>query len=379
MSDDKSSLILQEFSNLEDPRADDNQLYPLSEVLLVLFFGVICTSDSYRDIVDYGNLKLDYLRKYFPYKNGIVSKSQLQNIVSSINPEHFRSCFANWIQSLGAISQDVIAIDGKTLRHSFDSSNGRSPIHMVSAFASQARLVLGQIKVDDKSNEITAIPKLLNILEIKGNIVTIDAMGCQKKICNHIIEKEADYVLSLKGNQGNLHKDIKLFFEEQHSKNFADIKVDYFEKTDGEHGRIEIRKHWITDDIDWLDDAEKWRGLKAIGMIESTRIIKDRESKEVRYYIASIKPDVQLFAKAARGHWGIENSLHWVLDMTFNEDYSRVRDENAAENLAIVRHIAINAVQKSKHEFKGSSIKNIRKKAGWDNNLMDIIAQNIFL
>lgn len=379
MSNDTSSLILQEFSNLKDPRAADNQFHPLSEVLLVLFFGVICTSDSYRDIVDYGNLKLDYLRKYFPYKNGIVSKSQLQNIVSSINPEHFRQCFVSWVQSLGVISQDIISIDGKTLRHSFDVSNDRSPIHMVSAFASQARLVLGQIKVSDKSNEITAIPKLLNILEIKGNIITIDAMGCQRKICDQIIEKEADYVLSLKGNQGNFHKDIKLFFDDQYSKNFTDIKADYFETIDGEHGRIEIRKHWITDEIDWLENAEKWRGLTSIGMIESTRIIKEKETKEVRYYIMSIKPAARLFSKAARNHWGIENSVHWVLDMTFNEDQSRVRDENAAENLAIVRHIALNAVQKSKHDFKGSSIKNIRKKAGWENKVMDKIAQNIFL
>lgn len=251
---------------------------------------------------------------------------------------------------------------------------------MVSAFAANSKIVLGQQKTFDKSNEITAIPELLKLLSIKDAIITIDAMGCQKNIAEKIIEKEADYILALKANQGNLYEDIKSFFEEEvkREKYFKDTSLKYFEETDKAHGRIETRKCWVTDETDWIYKKEAWRGLTSIAIVESSRTLNGKTSKEKRFYISSLPPNAEIIGKAVRSHWGIENSLHWVLDMTYREDESRIRDKNAAENLAIIRHTSLNMLQNYKQKTENkTSIKGLRKKAGWNNNLLaEILLKN---
>lgn len=271
---------------------------------------------------------------------------------------------------------DVVGIDGKTLRHSYDKAQDKPAIHMVSAFASNARLVLGQEKVADKSNEITAIPKLIKLLDLRKTTVTIDAMGCQKAIAKEIIDKEADYVLGLKGNQGQLKTDVELFFQHHKKNNFKKLKYDHCLMIDKGHGRFEQRSCWITEDIDWLENKDKWQGLRSLVMIESSREINGIVTEETRYYITSIAANAIRATNVIRSHWGIENTLHWVLDVTFREDDSRIRDGNAPENLAIVRHIALNMLQQ--HNGKKMSIKKLRKKSGWDNSHLDMILKTKF-
>ena len=322
--------------------------------------------------------KLIFLKKYLPFKNGIPCRLTFARVFCFLNPENFKECFINWVKSFQESVQNVISIDGKTLRHSFDTAKDKPAIHMVSAFASEARLVLGQRKVDDKSNEITAIPELLTLSDIKGSIITIDAMGCQKQIAKNIVEKEADYVFSLKKNHGNLFDDVKTFFEFEKKEKFRNTKFDYHEELNKEHGRIESRKCWVSSQIDWIDQKDKWANFNTIGMIESTRTIKNKTTTETRLFIASLPQNAKLFASVVRTHWGIENSLHWLLDMTFREDESRIREGNSAENMAIIRHTALNMLQNAKKkEAKPISIKALRKKAGWTNKaLTQILLQN---
>lgn len=280
----------------------------------------------------------------------------------------------SWIKEINQLTKgEVVAIDGKTLRRSHDKSNGKSAIHMVSAWASTNGIVLGQVKTDDKSNEITAIPELIKTLELEGCIVTIDAMGCQKKIAATIIDKNADYIFSLKGNQSNLHENIKLYFPEQVKEKFKGSSFDYYETIDGEHGRIEVRRYWTTSDIDWLQGKENWKNLKTICMVQRERDIAGKVEKETSYYISSIDSDAKKFGNAVRNHWGIENSLHWVLDVSFREDESRIRRGKAPENFAVLRHIALNLIKKETSLKK--SIKSKRLRSGWDNDyLMKVLA-----
>jgi predicted transposase YbfD/YdcC len=268
---------------------------------------------------------------------------------------------------------EVVAVDGKTLRRSHDKKNGKPAIHMVSAWASANGIVLGQRKTDDKSNEITAIPELLKTLEIEGSIVTIDAMGCQKKIAETIVEKKAGYIFSLKGNQSNLHDDIRLYFQERLSQRFSGSVYGYYETTDGDHGKIEIRRYWTKSDIDWLQGKENWKNLNAICMVERERDFGEKIEKETSYYISSVESDAQRFGSAVRNHWGIENSLHWVLDVSFREDESRIRKGKAPENFAVLRHIALNMIKKEISSKK--SVKSKRLRAGWDNEyLLKVLA-----
>lgn len=280
-----------------------------------------------------------------------------------------------WIQAISRLTKgDVVAVDGKTLRRSHDKSNGKSAIHMVSAWACANGLVMGQVKTREKSNEITAIPQLLKMLEIEGCIVTIDAMGCQKHIAETIIDKNADYVFSLKGNQSNLHDDVRLFFQIQKENNFKDELFDYYESVDADHGKIEIRKYWTTSDISWLQGKENWKNLETICMVERERQFEDKTERETSYYMGSIENNAENFAKAVRSHWAIENSLHWVLDVSFREDESRIRKGNAPENFAVLRHIALNMIKRETSLKK--SIKSRRLRAGWDNDyLLKVLAE----
>ena len=297
---------------------------------------------------------------------------------AALDTEAFKLCFIEWVKSLQTGVNSVIAIDGKTLRNSLDNATGLSAIHMVSAFATDARLVLAQQKVDEKSNEIKAIPKLLNLLDLKGQIVTIDAMGTQKAIAKQIIEQEGDYVLALKGNQGSLNDDVRLFLETEIKKSTSTVIEDRHEETDKGHGRIEVRKCIVSSQMDWLKQKSDWAGIKTIAMIEESQQVGDKISVERRFFISSLPADAQKIAGAVRAHWLIESALHWTLDVVFNEDGSRVRKDNAGENMAIIRHITVNMLNNAKKLFKNVGLKALRKKAGWGNETLALILKQNF-
>ena len=368
MAKDVNSSILKHFSVLSDPRRD-NRRHKLIDIITIAICAVIGNADSFEHIAEFGRAKHEWFKGFLELPHGIPSADTFERVFARIDPVEFKTCFLEWIRAISQLTKgEIIAVDGKTLRRSHDKSNGKSAIHMVSAWACANSLVLGQVKTEEKSNEITAIPQLLKTLEIQGCIVTIDAMGFQKDIAETIVNKDADYVFSLKGNQGNLHNDVKLFFEDQKENNFKDLLFDYHETIDAEHGKIEIRKYRTVSDIDWLQGKEHWKSLKTICMVERERQFEDKTEYETTYYIGSIENNAEKFAHAVRSHWGIENSLHWVLDVTFREDESRVRKDNAPENLAVLRHIALNMIKKETSLRK--SVKSKRLRAGWDNNYL---------
>jgi len=365
-----NTSIIAHFSSLPDPRMEKKTKHSLEAIIVITICAGICGADDWVAVETYGKAKYDWLNTFLKLPNGIPSHDTFGTVFSIINPSEFEKCFISWIRSVATLTKgQIVAIDGKTLRRSHDKSSNKSAIHMVSAWASENRITLGQVITDEKSNEITAIPELLDLLEIKGCIVTIDAMGCQKKIVEKIVvENEADYVLSLKGNHSNLHADVKLFFDTAIENNFKNISFDSFETVDGDHGRIEIRRHYIVSDIDWLDGKQNWKNLRTIGMVIQEKEVNNKRSVESRYFICSINEDAKLFAKAVRDHWGIENKVHWCLDIAFREDESRMRKGHSAGNFSVVRHIALNMLR---HEGTLKvGIKNKRLKAAWDNGYL---------
>jgi predicted transposase YbfD/YdcC len=365
-----SATIVSSFSSLSDPRMQKKTKHKLQDIIVITICAAVCGADDWVAVENYGKAKHEWLKTFLELPNGIPSHDTFGNVFSVIAPGGFEKCFLNWIQSVCTVTKgQIVALDGKTLRRSHDKSGNKSAIHMVSAWASENRVTLGQVITDEKSNEITAIPELLDLLEIKGCIVTIDAMGCQKKIVDKIVtEKEADYVLSLKGNHGTLHKDVKSFFEMALETNFKNISFNSYVTVDGDHGRIETRRHYIVSDIDWLDGKDKWKKLNTIGMVISERDINGKVSSECRYFICSIKEDAKLFAKAVREHWGIENKVHWCLDIAFREDESRMRKGHSAGNFSVVRHIALNMLRHEQTLKAG--IKNKRLNAAWDDHYL---------
>jgi len=372
------SKLQEHFSNLEDPRQRSKVSHELHDILLVFLVGVICGADGWEAIEEVGKSKLELLKKYGSFENGIPVHDTIARVISSLCSKTLQSSFISWMKDAQTMSDgDVIAVDGKTVRRSFDKKSKRNAIHMVSAFSCANGVVMGQLKTDDKSNEIKAIPDLLNLLDIEGQIVTIDAMGCQKNIAKAIRAKGADYVLAVKGNQGSLQQAIRDYFQIAMDSDFSCVEHQHYEEVEYGHGRIEKRRYWVTSHIESIRDiTQKWQDIQSIGLVESTRIIGEKESIERRYYITSLAPDVHEFSKAVRSHWAIENQLHWVLDVTFKEDESRIRRNNAAENLTVMRHITLNLLKAEKSCKKG--IKAKRFKAALDSDYVEKVLQTVF-
>jgi len=357
-------VFLEYFEDLPDPRQRGKVMYPLDEVLLLALLAVLAGAETFVDIARFGATKLRLLRRFRPFLDGTPSHDHLGDIFASLDAEQFQRCFVAWVTALTGAPAEVIAIDGKTSRR---SKGTNAPIHMVSAFAARQRLVLGQVKVAEKSNEIVAIPKLLDRLAIEGAIVTIDAMGCQRDIAQKIVDKKADYVLALKGNQGTLRDDVELFASEQKARSFADSKISQGETVDGDHGRIETRKTTVIHDVDWLQERHNWPGLKAVVMIESTREILGKIEQETRFYLTSLVMVAALMGPVIRSHWAIENSLHWVMDMVFRDDECRVRTEHAPANFTTIKHMAHNLIRKAPGK---DSLRLKRKVAAWDDDFL---------
>ena len=363
--------LLGYFDDLEDPRVNRTKWHELAEVLFIAIAGSIAGADGWRELEAFGHAKRDWLSRYLPLPHGIPSDDTFRRVIARLDPEAFEACFRQWMAAAVVRSQgDLISIDGKTLRGSYDRADGKAPLHMVSAWASANRLVLAQERVEERSNEITAIPKVLELLDLRGSIVTIDAMGTQREIARPVVDGGGDYVLALKSNQPSLYDDVRTFFEEAVARGFRGIEHDYHGHTDGGHGRIEVRRLWCTSDVSWIAEQAKWSGLSAIVMVESRRVLGEQESLERRYYITSLPAEAQVLAGAVRGHWGIENGLHWVLDVSFGEDGSRVRKGNAPENLGLLRRIALNLLRQ---EPSKGSLKGKRKRAGWDNAYLSTV------
>ncbi|MBU6197455.1 MAG: ISAs1 family transposase [Cyanobacteria bacterium REEB446] len=370
--------IVECFEDLEDPRRSQGQRFKLTELIVMSITAVLCGADSFGSIERFVEAKEEWFKKFFELKHGIPSKATFARIFTALDSRAFEEAFSSWVRKVKAtVDEEVIAIDGKTLRHSFDTSANASPIHLLNAFSVENGLVLGQLKVDSKTNEITVIPKLLERLLLKGVTVTIDAMGCQKEIAKQISEQGGDYVLGLKGNQGLFHKNVKSFLDEAISQN--DKKLEYYESLiEKGHGRIEKRKIWLLPVLEKdisekiFDNAGAWTKLGSVIAIETERLNLKTEkiTKERRYYISSHKADPERLLKIIRSHWAIENSLHWVLDMTFNEDASRIRRKYAAENFSLLRKITLNLIKLdgSKYNLIGK-----RQVSGWNDDFREQI------
>ena len=366
-------VFLDYFKDLPDPRQLGKVVYPLAEVLLLCLLAVLGGAETFVDIARFGEKKLELLRRFRPFRDGTPSHDHLGDIFATLDAAQFQRCFVAWVATLTGAPADVIAIDGKTLRRSYQKKGAKAPIHMVSAFAARQRLVLGQVKVAEKSNEIVAIPQLLAMMAIAGAIVTIDAMGCQRDIAEQIVDQKADYVLALKGNQGTLREDVELFAAEQKANAFKDTKVSRHQTVDGDHGRIETRTYTAIHDVAWLQERHDWPGLQGVVMVESVREIPgsspgtDKIERETRFYITSLAWLAIQLGPVIRSHWAVENSLHWVMDMIFRDDECRIRTNHAPANFTTLRHMALNLIRKTPGK---DSLRLKRKVAAWDDDFL---------
>jgi len=361
----KSVVFLDYFVDFLDPRQLIKVICPLEEILLLSLLAVLAGAETFTAIAQFGRDKRDLLRRLRPFLNGTPDHDRLGEVFAALDAEQFQKCFVNWAAAVAGAPADVIAIDGKASRNS-GSKRGRGPIHMVTACAARQRLVLGQVKVDDKSNEIVAIPALLDMLDIEGAVVTIDAMGCQRKIAQKIIDKKADYVLALKGNQGTLREDAELFANEQKSRDFKETTVSRHETVDGDHGRVETRRTTVFHDVGWLAQRHEWPGLKGVVMVESERRIDEKLERETRFYITSTPDAADRLADIVRRHWAVE-SLHWLLDCVFRDDECRVRTDHAPANFTTIKHLAHNLLRRSPEKI---SMTSKRLKAGWNEKFL---------
>jgi len=370
------TVFMQCFGQIEDPRLDRQKRHSLLDIIAIAICAAIAGADSWTEIADFGHAKQDWLRTFLKIPNGIPAHDTFGRVFSLLDPQQFQQAFQSWVAAIQGRVRGVVAIDGKTIRRSHDQANGKQAIHVVSAWARESSLALGQVTVDEKSNEITAIPDLVRMLNLKGCLVTIDAMGCQREIAKTIIDAGADYLLAVKGNQETLAEDIETEFKHAMAGDFAHMEHHYYESLEKGHGRIERRQYWYTQDIAGLGTAERWPGLTGMVMCRATRTVKCESSVEDRYFITSAKDnDAVTIAESIRAHWSIENSLHWTLDVAFNEDQARIRIGYAAENMATIRKIALNTVKKNKTSKRG--VKGKRKQAAWDNSYLEELLMQV--
>lgn len=372
----KRAGIADYFSEIEDPRINRRKEHKLIDIMVIAICAIICGADGWVGIEAFGKAKLNWFNTFLDLPNGIPSHDTFGRVFARIDPQEFESCFLKWIQSAyQKTAGEVIAVDGKCLRRSYDKASNKAAIHMVSAWATKNRVVLGQQKVDSKSNEITAIPTLLKALDLAGCIVTIDAMGCQKDIAAQIMKQKGDYILALKDNHAHLYEDVISLFQWADNISYEELDYDAVRLVNKGHGRIEIRECWTISDpvaLAMLADQAKWPGLHTVVRVKATRVIGEERTSETRYYICSLTADTPKLARTAlhgvRRHWGVENELHWVLDIAFREDESRIRQGHSAHNMAILRHIALNLLKKESSQHLG--IKNKRLLAGWNNDYL---------
>jgi predicted transposase YbfD/YdcC len=369
----KSSLVAH-LREVPDPRIERRKDHDLIDILVIAVCTLLCAGETFNDMEDFGKAKRDWFQSFLGLRNGIPSHDTFNRVFAALDPKQFLDCFLRWTQSLRqAVSQEIVALDGKALRRAFHKD--QSVKYVVSAWAESNGLVLGQLKVADKSNEITAVPELLRVLELSGCIVTLDAMGCQRKIAKEIKEADADYVLALKGNQETVHAEVKSFLDatlaEQQAPRPKGAKLSQaaatlasVETVEKDHGRLEIRRYYQSDCLDWFADRAQWEGLQSVGMVESLREVGGKTTVERRYYLVSLPLGVETFARAVRSHWGVENKVHWVMDVCFGEDQSRARVGYAAENLATLRRLALNLLRSEKTKKRG--IRGKQLNASWD-------------
>ena len=363
----ETTSFLHYFNDLPDYRQPGKVEYPLPEVLLLILLAVLAGAETFTDIARFGEKKLELLRRFRPFKNGTPAHDHLGDIFATLDPKAFHRCFVAWVAARTNSPVELISLDGKTSRRSAQTKASKEAIHMVSAFAARQRIVLGQVKVNEKSNEIVAIPALLDMMSIEGAVVTIDAMGCQRNIARKIIDKKADYILALKGNQTKLREDVEIFVDEQKPLQYRDATISTHETTDADHGRVETRKYTVLHDVEWLQERHDWPGLKGVVVVESKREIAGKITNETRYYITSLSLKAEAVGPMVRAHWAIENSLHWVMDMVFRDDECRIRTSHAPTNFATCRHIAYNLYRKAPGK---DSIRLRRKTAGWDDEYL---------
>ena len=366
-----ANSILEHFAEMPDPRRQAGRRHYLSDILAIAICAVVCGADEFSAMAEFGRAKRRWFKKYLRLPHGIAAADTFERLFARLDPEAFERCFLSWVKALaGSTDGELIAIDGKTLRRSFDRADKKAAIHMVSAWAQANQLCFGQLATEAKSNEITAIPRLLELLDLQGTTVTIDAEGCQKQIAAKIMDRGGDYVLALKGNQPTMHDEVKLLFDDAITGGFGELSYDFHEETEGDHGRIETRRCWVTSEVGWFEDRGAWAGLCSFAAVECERTVGDETTCERRYFISSHDgTSAERIATAVRSHWRIENSLHWSLDVGFNEDQSRARNGHAAENLSRLRRIALNLLKAETVHCK-LGIKNKRLRAGWDHDYL---------
>ena len=363
--------VVDNFSSMVDPRVDRAKRHKLLDIIFMAIAATVCGADNWKAIVVFAQSRKAWLERVLELPNGIPSHVTFWRVFRRINPSEFHECFARWIRAaFEHVDGDIIAIDGKTMRGSGNSSTMSSPLHIVSAWAAEHNITLAQVKVKGKSNEITAIPTLLDMITIRGAVVTMDAMGCQKTIAKQIIDGEGDYILALKGNHSLMHDEVENYFQQALDIDFEGVKHDVYTSLEKDHGRIEKRTVYVTDDLDWLPDRDLWANLTSIIMVISERTVKGKTSKEIRFYLSSLKPVACRIAHAIRTHWGIENKVHWILDVSFGEDKNQLSG-NGAENFSLLSKIALNLLKQDK--ITKLSVRNKRFKASMDENYLETI------